>query len=126
MAGKKAYKPFSDKELADAMRRMRTDKRFVDVMPEPGELKIDWFLLHAMSKEIAKRRTSRVRLALLTSTVVREFVPETGPGTDHLHEAYKCLLMNAFRRRKDYPFGARATEPATEYPLDAPDQPRMI
>lgn len=126
MAKKKKYIPFSDQELADAIRRMRRDKRFVDVMPLPGELRIDWFLLHAMSRKIARRRTPRVRLALLTSTVVREFVPETSPGRDHLHEAYKCLLMNAFRKRKDYPNVSGESVPATEYPLDAPNQPRMI
>lgn len=126
MAGEKHYRSFSDKELADAMRRMRDDARFADVMPPPGQLKIDWFLLHAMSRDIAKRRTPRVRLALLTSTVVREYIPETGPGTDHLHEAYKCLLMNAFRKRKDYVQSHDEPVPATEYPLDAPGQPRMI
>jgi hypothetical protein len=122
------FVPFSDDELAHAIRGMRSDKRFTDVMPNPGELKIDWFLLHAMSREVARRRTKRSKLALLVSTVAREFVPDKTPGTRHLHEAYKCLLMFAFRRRKEFvlTLSGRVALSDTEYPEDAPRRLRLI
>lgn len=123
----KVFKAFTKQELADAMRRTRDDKRYSDVMPEPGELKIDWFLLEAMNRDITRRRTPTIILAMLVGDVVREYVPDVSPRTRHLGEAYKSLIMNAFRRRKD--FVAHRDEPrvpATEHTADASGEFRLI
>ena len=127
MAEEKRYIPFDDNELKYVMHHKRADARFQDVMPVPGQLKVDWYLLRAMGKEIARRRTPTIELAMLTGDVVREFVPDVSPGTRHLGAAYKSLIMDAFRRRKHFVSHQSSASAATkEHTSNAEGEFRLI
>lgn len=121
----KKFVPFSEKEISTGMNFLREDERYADLVPPPRTLQVDWFLFFAIGKEVAKRRTRKAKLALLTGTVVREFVPDTSPGRRRLGMAYRDGIMAMFRRRKEF-FGSRGDLESTEHPVESSDQLRLI
>ncbi len=96
------YQPAGNTELAAGLGFLRDHPAYAHLMPPKKTLWVDWFLLRAISIEIAKRRTPKCELALLTGTVVREFVPDVNKATRELGMAYRDAMMEIFRRRKGF------------------------
>jgi len=121
----KTFPAFDDHEVAAGMKFLRSNEKYADLVPPPGTLKVDWFLFHGMGRIVNERRTARSKLALLTGTVVREFVPDSSPERRRLGEGYRDGIMAMFRRRKGF-FGSRRDLESTEHPKDDGDQLRLI
>ena len=122
----KKYPPVRNEELEEAFRHLRKSKTYRKFMPPPRTLQIDWFLLRAIANEVARRRTPAVKLMFLTGTVVREFVPDVNPATRELGNAYKSAMSLIFRNRKLWQTIQRDAEPATEHPVAADEQLRLV
>lgn len=127
MSKKPTYPPFEKQELARAFGFLRGDERYADLMPPRKTLLVDWFLLRAIGNEVEKRRTPRIKLALLTGTVVREFVPDVTPETRRLGKAYRDAVMYMFReRRRLQRLSKKSPIKRDEHPESKPKQLRLI
>ena len=123
---KKTYPLVRDKELAAAFKYTRNDPRFAHLMSPKKTLRVDWFLLRAIHNKIAERRTPTSKLALLTGTVVREFVPDVNKATRELGEAYRNATMEIFRQRKKFQRASKQSVKATEHPEQQDHQLRLV
>jgi hypothetical protein len=127
MARPPSFPPFDEGELSRGFAHLREDERYKDLVPPKRTLKVDWFLLDAIGREVAKRRTPDIRLAMLVGTVVREFVPDTSPERRRLGKAYRDTVMYMFRVRKEFQSSSRRVRvKATRSPEDHPGQPRLL
>lgn len=128
MVEKHLYPPIRDEELAAAFGYLRNHLAYADLLPPKKILKVDWFLLRAIANEIARRRTPKCKLALLTGTVVREFVPDVNKATRELGMAYRDANMKIFRNRKKWQGERRQrkTAAATENPETSSGQIRLL
>ncbi len=113
----KKYPPARVEELAAAIAYLRNREEYAKFMSPKKALRIDWFLLRAIDREVAKRRTPKSKLMFLTGTVVREFVPDVDKETRELGKAYKSAMHRIFEDRKQWQKTQQSVK-ATEHPVD--------
>lgn len=93
--------PFTEVEIAHAIHYLRHHKEFFELIPPPGEIKVDWFLMVVIAAAVHARRLEQpnAKLQVLVGSVVREFIPDTTPQRRRLGMAYRNGIMKMLSDR---------------------------
>lgn len=127
MTDRSQYPPFTDSELVEGVKFLRQSDKYNDLVPPPGTIKIDWYLLRAIGIEVNRRRPKEGKiLPKLTGTVVREFIPDVSPETRRLGEAYRDATMAMFQRRKSFLQSRRRKTRDVGGDVQERGQPRLL
>jgi len=120
-----SFAPIEDRELLAAMAHLREDPRYSAIVPPDDLPRVDFFALRAMASDIDRRRTSGIKLMLLTGTIVRDFVPDTTKERQHLGNACKSAFNFIYGKRKKWKT-SRSAAKQTDHPTAPDPQFRLV